>query len=303
MVKPFVKWAGGKSRLSQYIISLLPSKRELRGIKKYVEPFVGGGAILFSISSRIKINEIIINDKNSALINTYITIKENLEGLIINLERIQDEFDSLDNWRKEKFFYSKRKQYNKLIKSEKSDHLLLSSLLIFLNKTCYNGLYRTNRNGEFNVPFGDNNNPIIYDKDNLSNVNKLLRKAKMEDKDYQVFFSNQNTIDSNTLIYVDPPYTIKHGNNGFISYNEKLFSWDDQVQLSQILSEFHKLGALIIVSNANNEDIKSLYDDINFFTHSVTRKSVIGGTVESRGDVKEYIFTSYKPTSQQNLIE
>lgn len=197
-LKPILKWAGGKTQLLTEISHAYP---EGFGdtIRRYAEPFVGGGAVLFDILSNYELDEVYISDVNAELINMYIVVRDQADELITLLTGYQTEYLSLDNEGRKQYYYSKRDEFNNLIISGKSKTGVTSAaLFIFLNRTCFNGLYRANRNGLFNVPKGDQANPLICNKENILAVSAALTKVQIICVDY----SASNTfIDRNTLVY------------------------------------------------------------------------------------------------------
>ena len=298
--RPFVKWAGGKGRLISQINSRLP-KTINDDVDTYVEPFVGGGAIFFHISNNYKIKNRIINDSNKNLIISYISIRDNCEELIASLSELEKRYLSASLENKENIYYKERNIYNSLSKKNNADKIDIASKFIFLNKTCYNGLYRSNKNGDFNVPHGSHSSYSICDKRNLRNVSKNLLDVKITNLDFLDFFNNIEK--SKLLMYVDPPYTVAHNNNGFIEYNEKIFSFDNQKELSKQLSSIAQKNNKIIVSNAVHTNIYHLYhDEAGFICDIAYRASVIGSERKSRIQTSEYIFTSY-PKTEYRLKE
>lgn len=298
---PFVKWAGGKTRLINFITQVLPNKIKTGDIERYIEPFVGGGSVFFHVSNNYKVKKFIINDNNFSLMASYKTIKKDVGSLINNLSKIRDGYLSLDAENKKKYYYERRDDFNNLkkkVENKRYNSLFVdfTSLFIFLNKTCYNGLFRLNSNGMFNVPFGKYENQSIFDKDNLRNVNKVLEKAKILNKDFSEI---EKYVDENSFLYIDPPYRVKI-NNGFLLYNETIFSWKDQIKLAEMTNRLSKKNYNIMVSNANNKDVIKLYE--NFHINYFYRTSVIAGKTNCRGSVKELILTSYE-ASQSKLLQ
>lgn len=294
--KPFLKWAGGKKRLLPKITSKFPFELNSGGIERYVEPFVGGGAVFFSILSNYDLEEYIVNDSNKPLIDTYRTIQKYVDELICTLQSFESEYFDLKSTKQRDFFNGKRKEFNQLRKrNDKKALIQKSSLLIFLNKTCYNGIYRTNSDGNFNVPHGKNANITICDASNIRAINESISKVNFFALDFKTFIKQKlKNIGSETLLYSDPPYTINHGNNGFIAYNERIFSWNDQIQLNKHMKSLSERGVKIMVSNAHHNDITQLYSSPTFTSNTIIRQSLIGGTGSERKRIKEYLFTSYE---------
>ena len=181
LARPFIKWVGGKSQLLDEIRVKYPSR-----IEKYCEPFVGGGAVLFDVLNTFQPKEILINDINKELINTYSQIKNNCEGMISQLSDLQNIYKNHSQEENKEFFYEKRNRYNELkVNGNDAENLEKAVLFIFLNKTCFNGLYRVNSKGLFNVPFNNAKNPLLCDEDNLKACSKLLQNVEMKVGDYK----------------------------------------------------------------------------------------------------------------------
>ncbi len=293
--KPFVKWAGGKAQLLEQIKSRYPV--ELGGaIKKYCEPFVGGGAVLFDILSNYNIEEVLINDINKELINTYTQIKDNVNEILELLSSMQDHYLPLDTESRKKFYYDKRNKFNELkIKGDKKDDLEIATLFIFLNRTCFNGLFRVNKRGLFNVPIGSYKNPTICDSENLKIVSKLLQKVIIKNGDYT---DCKEFIDENTFVYIDPPYRPLTKTSNFTSYDEKTFDDYEQVKLGEFVGIISNKGAKVMLSNS---DPKNIDEDDNFFDdiyrkYNISRveaKRMINSKSENRGIIHELLITNY----------
>jgi len=198
-IKPFIKWAGGKSQLINDIRIKYP-----KNIDGYCEPFVGGGAVLFDVLVNMKPQKVLINDINLELINTYIQVQQNVEKLIIQLSEIHDKYWNMNDEERKNMYLSIREQFNSL-KINGNDYVNLEKavLFIFLNKTCFNGLYRVNKKGLFNVPIGSYKKPPICDSDNLKIISTLLQGVTICCGDYS---KCADFIDDNTFVYIDPPY-------------------------------------------------------------------------------------------------
>lgn len=268
----FLRWAGGKKALLNRLISLLPKRAT-----HYYEPFIGGGALYFAISP----SRATISDTNKELINCYQHVASNDEEIIKSLSKF--------NFNKE-FYYNIRKTLpeNGLEKTKR---------FIYLNRTCWNGLYRVNNKGEFNVPIGKfSNGPIICPEKNIQKASEILKNAEIISNDFEKIVENS---DKSDFVYFDPPYTVKHDNNGFVKYNEKVFSWKDQERLSELSSDLRKRGVNIMISNAAHDDIIDLYED--FYKFKVSRSSVISGRTCARGRVNELIITSYKISKNNGI--
>ena len=201
LASPFLKWAGGKSKLLQAIKVKYPYCR-LDSITKYAEPFVGGGAVLFDVLNKFDFKDVFISDINKKLIDTYIFIRDEVEDLIDRLLFLQNEYLSLGAIERKLYYFDKREAFNRL-KGSDSSQLETAALFIFLNQTCFNGLYRVNLEGEFNTSKGSDKGLLICDEDNLRAVSRKLKQVQIVHGDYRVASS---FIDGGTFAYFDPPY-------------------------------------------------------------------------------------------------
>ena len=205
-IKPFVKWAGGKGSLLNQLEKFYPSELQNGKIDCYIEPFVGGGAVLIDILQNYKVKEVYAFDINLELINSYNVIKNNIDELIANLKLLEREYLCMEKENRKEYFYQIRKKYNsyKLAKDEMSVQKAVE--FIFLNRTCFNGLYRVNKKGDFNVPMGNYKNPTICDEENLRGLSKLIKNVIFQYGDYR---TSEKYIKKNTFVYFDPPYILK----------------------------------------------------------------------------------------------
>ena len=247
-LKPFVKWVGGKGQLIGELEKLLPANGE-KVLKKYCEPMVGGGALLFNVLSRYDFNELYIGDINPELINAYNVIKKNVEELISRLQEMQMVFLPMDENGRKFYYYSVRDKFNSVVLAAETA-VEKAAYFIFLNKTCFNGLYRVNRKGQFNVPMGAYKNPTICDKENLLNISKALQNVTIVCGDYSL---SKEFIDKNTFVYIDPPYRPISETSGFTSYNADVFDDDEQIRLARFIDEINKSGAKIVLRKKNKE--------------------------------------------------
>ncbi|MDR2848876.1 MAG: Dam family site-specific DNA-(adenine-N6)-methyltransferase, partial [Bacteroidales bacterium] len=255
--KPFIKWVGGKGQLIPSIERLLP--REIFGYSDitYVEPFVGGGAMLFWILENAPtVKKAVINDINPDLTNAYRTVKENVYELIILLTNIQKEYQSLnsEDSRKE-YFLKMRERYN----TKSLDNIENTALFIFLNRTCFNGLYRVNSKGLFNVPFGKYTNPTICDVKTLLAGSELLQKVEILTGDFE---NTLNYATEYSLFYLDPPYKPLSQTSSFNSYSKEAFNDAEQIRLKGFCDKLNEKGSLWILSNS---DVKSNDPENDFF--------------------------------------
>lgn len=293
-VKPFLKWAGGKGQLLKEIEKYYPFENEK--ITKYAEPFVGGGAVLFDILNKYDLQEIYISDINKELINTYDIICNDIEILIEMLFSLQSEFIKLDTDKRKLYYISKRERFNALkININKDIDIEKAALMIFLNKTCFNGLYRVNKKGFFNVPMGAYKNPMICDENNLRAVSEKLQKINIICEDYK---KSDAFIDKHTFVYFDPPYRPLTSTASFTAYTESLFDDEKQIELANFVDKMHKKGAKIMISNSDpkNSDLKDNFFDELYKMYNIKRvqaKRAINCNSESRGKISELIITNY----------
>ncbi|MBO4572218.1 MAG: DNA adenine methylase [Clostridia bacterium] len=288
-LKPFVKWVGGKSQLVEELEKLLNENEETI-YSKYCEPMVGGGALFFDMLSKYKFEQLYIGDSNSELINTYDVIKNNVESLIFRLNEMQMLYLPMDDNGRKYFYYSIRDKFNS-IKLSKETSTEKASYFIFLNKTCFNGLYRVNRKGQFNVPMGAYKNPTICDEDNLRNVHKALQNVTIVCGDYNL---SKDFVDKNTFVYFDPPYRPISDTSGFTSYNSGSFDDNEQIRLAEYFKQLCCVGAKVVLSNS---DPKNVNPDDNFFDdlyqgyniRRVEAVRAINSNGDSRGKIKELI--------------
>ena len=288
--KPFVKWVGGKGQLLEEIRKRYPSQ-----IEKYCEPFVGGGAVLFDILQTFRPKEVLINDINKELINTYSQVKNNCENLINQLFDLQEKYKNFSQDERKNLFYEKRNHYNELkINENTEESLAKATLFIFLNKTCFNGLYRVNSKGLFNVPFNDAKNPSICDENNLRECSDLLQNVTMKVGDYR---ECENFIDNKTFVYFDPPYRPLTKTSAFTSYSENQFSDKEQIELAQFIERITEKKSRVIASNSDpkNADVNdNFFDELysNFNIERVFASRMINSNSEKRGNIKEILITN-----------
>lgn len=292
-VKPFLKWAGGKGQLLKKIECYYPFNDM---ITKYAEPFVGGGAVLFDILSRYNLSEIYISDINAELINTYCLIRDEIDSLISLLSLYQTEYSPLDTGARKAYYMDKRDQFNDLkINSNETENIEKAALMIFLNKTCFNGLYRVNRKGLFNVPMGAYKNPLICDETNLRAVSEKLKKVRIVCGDYR---QSSEFIDEHTFVYFDPPYRPLTTTASFTAYTEALFDDQAQIELAKFVEQMDRRGAKVVVSNS---DPKNSQTDDDFFDsiyasckiQRVEAARMINCNREARGRINELLISNY----------
>lgn len=294
-LKPFIKWAGGKGQLLNDIRSTYP-KDLGKSIKKYAEPFIGGGAVLFDVLSNYELEEIYISDVNYELVNTYRVVRDEVDKLIIKLQILQDEYMSLDDEKRKVYYYNIRDRFNNIdIKDTTETNTEKAVLFIFLNKTCFNGLYRVNKKGLFNVPIGAYKNPTICDKDNLKNVSSALKKVKIICGSYK---ECESFVDSNTFVYIDPPYRPLTETSSFNSYSKNVFDDNSQIALAKFIEILSLKGAKIVASNSdpkNVDDKDDFFDNLykKFKINRVYATRMINSKSSSRGRISELLITSF----------
>ncbi len=260
-MKPFLKWAGGK----RWLISRYPDLFVLP-MKRYIEPFLGSGAIFFDLEP----DKAILSDQNGALANVY--------------ECLRARWWEVDS-RLRTHAKKHGKHYYYQIRAAKFDNRYdQAAQFLYLNRTCWNGLYRENLQGQFNVPKGTKNSVLLPD-DDFSGVARLLKTAEISCADFE---AQINRAKSGDFVFLDPPYTVKHNNNGFLKYNETIFSWNDQVRLSKVVKERSNCGANFLMTNAYHDSLIDLYKNFAKIVR-VNRSSVISGKGVGRGRVDEAI--------------
>lgn len=291
--KPFLKWAGGKGQLLNKFKELYPQELINGEVKIYIEPFVGGGAVLFDILQNYQIEKAYINDINKELINCYRCIKADVEEVIKQLDILEKEYLSSED--RTNYFYKVRDRYNEIHLNEHYDFEKCADF-IFLNKTCFNGLYRVNKDGKFNVPHGKYKNPLICDKENLRLCSNLLQKVEISFGSYEQVLEKA---DNNTFVYFDPPYRPLIKNNSFVSYDKSGFDDNDQIKLAENYKFLDNKKSPLMLSNSdpkNTNEEDNFFDDIykGFEIERVFAKRMINCQANKRGDITEIVIMNYK---------
>jgi DNA adenine methylase len=274
--RPFVKWAGGKGQLLTQLEPFFPER-----VQNYFEPFVGGGAVFFDLEVHGKAH---INDINQTLVNAYQYLKKDIETITQELKQIEKLYLNLDFEARKAFYYERRSEYNSIEAGPRK-----TILLIFLNRTCFNGLYRENSRGEFNVPMGNYANPRICDEPNLRAIAAHLKNTEITSTDYKKAVSKARAGD---FVYFDPPYVPLSATASFTSYNKDDFSQHNQEELSELFKELDKRGCLIMLSNSKTKLTQQLYKEFRQKTVYAGRNINARGT--DRGKVPELIVTNYE---------
>lgn len=291
---PILKWAGGKGQLIEEIIREIPKKFD-KVIDKYVEPFVGGGAILFYILSHYKVDEVYMSDVNSELINMYIAIRDNSEGVIKILKRYEETYLPLPDYERREFYYEKRDEFNQLmVEANDANSVLRASLFIFLNRTCFNGIYRVNKKGLFNVPMGVYKNPTICNVSNICAVSNALQNVNIQCCSYE---QTEHLIDEKTFLYLDPPYRPLKGQGNFKSYTQGDFDDENQKDLAAYVKKADSKGAHFVLSNSDPKNVDpeddffdSLYGE--YTLRRIDAKRMINSNSSSRGAIKEILVSN-----------
>jgi DNA adenine methylase len=262
--KPFLRWAGGKNWLLKDLHKYIPTN----GFNNYVEPFLGGGSVFFHLQPE----KAYLSDLNSELTDTYHALKEYVEEIILELRSYKNN---------EEFYYKMREAIPRT-------DVKRAARFIFLNQTSFNGIYRENLAGKYNVPYGHRTKNFL-DEDILRKASTSLSNAIINSRDFEQSINDINTGD---LVFIDPPYTVTHNDNGFIKYNSKLFDLEAQYRLSAFVDEIKNKNAFYILTNAAHQDVKAIFTKEGDQIHTVSRASLIGGKKATRGQYEEFIFTN-----------
>lgn len=301
--KPFIKWVGGKGQLISTLEKFLPKQLANLEDVTYIEPFIGGGAMLFYILQNYSnIKRAVINDLNPDLIKAYKTIKTKPELLIQSLYRIEQEYLRIINEQDRKSFYlERREEFNKKNMSEVDN----TTLFIFLNRTCFNGLYRVNSKGEFNVPFGKYKNPTICDANTIYADSELLQKVEIINGDFE---HTERYVTENTFIYFDPPYRPLDATSCFNSYSKEKFNDNEQIRLKLFFDRLSDKKCFMMLSNSdckgrNPKDIffDELYQD--YIIERVYASRSVNANPNKRGKLTELLIRNYSDTESSNIFK
>ncbi|MDE6538213.1 MAG: DNA adenine methylase [Muribaculaceae bacterium] len=303
--KPFLKWAGGKTQLLPTIDSFLPDSFRREKAITYIEPFVGGGAMLFFMLQKYpNIKKAIINDINTHLVKTYTIIRDNPYSLIDTLSELQEKFRGAGNFEAQKdLFLNIRSRFNQETLTDVEE----AAYMIFLNRTCFNGLYRENSKGSFNVPFGRYSNPTICDESLLIADSELLQRVEILNGD---FAHTSEYVEGYTFFYFDPPYRPLDATSSFNSYVKETFDDNEQIRLKEFFANISAEGCKEMLSNSdckgrNAEDLffDELYQD--FFIERVYAKRNINANASKRGTLTELLIRNYEnfQGSSANLFD
>lgn len=299
--KPFIKWAGGKGQLLSQLDALLPADFEKWEDATYIEPFVGGGAMLFYMLQQYpNIRKAVVNDINTDLTNCYLSVRDNVERLITALHEIESMYQSLQSEERRKDFYlAARDRYN-----EKGlEAVENTSLFFFLNRTCFNGLYRVNKKGLFNVPFGRYANPMICDEDTLRADSELLKRVEILNGDFE---ETMKFAGENTLFYFDPPYRPLSDTSSFNDYTKDSFNDKEQERLRNFCDKVNKAGHMFMLSNS---DCKGENEQVGFFdklyaSYTIDRvwaSRSVNANPSKRGKLTEILVHNFTETRTNEL--
>jgi DNA adenine methylase len=299
--KPFLKWAGGKSQLLDKFARCFPKELKIGKITHYYEPFLGGGAVFFRIVQKYGIHHAYLSDINPGLIELYKTVRTKPLLLFQELKTLAEDYLPENDTKRAEFFYARRKEFNILAaKRSKSgrDRLRVSALMIFLNRTCYNGLFRMNSRGEFNAPHGDYVNPGIANAENILAASGVLRSACLRCVDFKHAMEGAEEFGARAFVYFDPPYRPLSKTANFTAYSGALFGDKQQEALCKVFKELHSAGVKVMLSNS---DPKNQRPDDDFFDklyagfniRRVPARRMINSKAERRGHLNELVITNY----------
>lgn len=291
--RPFLKWAGGKSQLLPEIRRVYPEGLGAT-ITRYAEPFLGGGAVLLDMLSTYRLEAVYASDTNGELINAYCCVRDRLEELLERLHRLEEDYLSLDSQARKDFYYRIRAQFNEGERGNKED-AERAALLLFLNRTCFNGLYRVNARGEFNVPAGAYKNPTICDEDNLRRVSGLLQGVELVCAPYTQV---EEFADERTFLYADPPYRPLNQTSSFTAYTKNSFGDQEQRELAAFLKELARRGVKVAASNSdphNTDPQDNFFDELyaGCTLRRIAASRMINSDAAARGKVSELLITTY----------
>ena len=298
--RPFLKWAGGKSQLIEQIAAHLPAELKQGRLRRYAEPFVGGGAMFFYVAQNYRFDSFLIVDANEELILAYRTIKRDVRKVIERLKEMQTNYGALSTAGRQEYFYAVRSRFNEMlpkISYNRFDESWIerTAQIVFLNRTCFNGLFRVNSKGEFNVPFGRYKNPAICAEENLLEVSELLQRTEIRLGD---FAKSDDFVTSDTFVYFDPPYRPISKTSNFTSYSKYEFDDAAQLRLASFYRLLHKRGAKLMLSNSdpkNENELDNFFEDAyqGFRIERVKATRMINCNAEKRGPINELLIMDY----------
>lgn len=286
--RPFVKWAGGKAQIVEALVALAPERMDT-----YYEPFVGGGALFFRLAAdpERRPRRAVLNDLNRELIATFRAVRDDVDPLIERLDNLQRSYLDLDDPGREERYYEAREEYRALVAGDVSD-LDVATLLIFLNKTCFNGLYRVNLSGEFNVPYGRYPRPRICDSDGLRAASAALASAELLSVDFEEACNGAGPED---FVYFDPPFYPLSPTSSFTAYTGSDFDHDDQLRLKWRVDALREAGTPVLLSNSPHQWVLGLYEGSRYGIERIPARRMINSQGGGRGPIDELAVTSYDP--------
>jgi len=292
---PFIKWAGGKSQLLNIYREYYPKALQADKIAQYIEPFVGGGAVLLDVLQRYNVKEAFAFDINWDLINAWEVVKTKVDELIALLTNLQNQYAQASEEERKKIYYTIRHQYNVKKQMTSKQDVERAAQFIFLNHTGYNGLYRENKFGLYNVPMGRYKNPKILNKSNLRAVSNVIQRVTFLVADYSK--SLEYITPNNSFVYLDPPYR-PVSKNGFTSYCGK-WTDQDQIRLAQVFREMDRRGVFLMLSNSdphNTNPNDTFFDDLysGYYIHRISARRSISADGKRRNSVSELLITNYE---------
>jgi len=299
--KPFLKWAGGKSQLLSQFDALYPAALKQGKIKRYIEPFVGGGAVFFDLAQKYQLSSAFLFDLNPELILTYKVVRNYPEQLVEQLEELSRSYKLLSEQQRQTFYYELRDRYNRQrvqfnYNYYSADWISRAAMLVFLNRTCFNGLFRLNRKGEFNVPHGKYKNPKIVDRENLMAASQVLQIAEIETGDFEAC---KKVATAKSFIYFDPPYRPISKTASFTSYAKENFDDLQQARLANFFRQLHEnLEVKMMLSNSdpkNENPTDNFFEDLyqGFHLHRVSAHRAINSNAQKRGQIYELAIANY----------
>lgn len=300
LARPFLKWAGGKSQLLPSFQKIYPRELKSGKIKNYYEPFVGGGAVFFDIMQHYPIEEAIIYDINEELILSYLVIKEDSEALLDFLAEYQQKYMDLNETERKEYYLELRDTFNRqrfnINYSKYSENWISrAAQIIFLNKTCFNGLFRFNSKGEFNTPPGSYKRPKICDRENIIKVAEILKRTTIKKAGFEEVLKDAKP---QSFIYFDPPYRPISKTSNFTSYSKHVFADPDQKQLAEVYAQLDELGSKIMLSNSdpkNTNPKDNFFDDMyrQYKIQRIPATRMINSKATGRGKINEIVVTNY----------
>lgn len=298
--KPFLKWAGGKGQLLETFSGFYPPELKVNQVQNYYEPFIGGGAVFFDIAQKYTIKSAFLCDVNAELILTYRVVQKDVSKLMEHLDLLRRKYEKPDEEKQQQFYYETRNDFNNNrfsinYTSYSEQWIKRAAQIIFLNKTCFNGLFRFNSKGGFNVPAGRYKNPKILDEQNLRKTSALLSIAEIKTADFKEITHH---IKPGSFVYFDPPYRPINKTSSFTSYSKNIFGDKEQIELARVFTGLHKKGAKLMLSNSDPKNVDSgdqFFDELYnpYHIYRVSAKRSINSNAAKRNAISEIIVTNY----------